>query len=195
MTLSDARTPDELLAAAMARQLVAEGLVPAAKQEELQRKLASGTATAADWRGYVEMTAWHTRRRPDVARRIERIQLRNFRGALGETTIAFDPAKAMIVIFGENGAGKSTLIDAIDLVCNKWRRSPSAARPRRRRICPASSARRGCQRHPACRRSGVGRHAGQQGIEVAGAAPTPVVHILRRNPVPAVARSEAGGTL
>jgi energy-coupling factor transporter ATP-binding protein EcfA2 len=51
--------------------------------------------------------------------RIERILLRHFRGATGQTDLRLDPDKPVVVIYGENGAGKSTLIDAIDFVCNR----------------------------------------------------------------------------
>lgn len=54
-----------------------------------------------------------------MTKRITKIALRHFRGATVPTEIQFDPAKPVVMIFGENGSGKSTLIDAIDMACNQ----------------------------------------------------------------------------
>ena len=54
-----------------------------------------------------------------MAKGIEKLVLRNFRGATQPVTIEFDPNKPVVVLFGENGCGKSTLVDAIDFVCNE----------------------------------------------------------------------------
>jgi energy-coupling factor transporter ATP-binding protein EcfA2 len=53
-----------------------------------------------------------------MARRIESVALRGFRGASTQLEIAFDPTAPITLIFGENGAGKSTICDAIDFICN-----------------------------------------------------------------------------
>lgn len=54
-----------------------------------------------------------------MARRIEKILVRHFRGATKAVELSFDTKKPMVMIFGENGTGKSTLVDSIDLVCNE----------------------------------------------------------------------------
>ena len=54
-----------------------------------------------------------------MARPIEQLKLKNFRGASGTTEVALDTKKSMIMVFGENGSGKSTIVDALDLVANK----------------------------------------------------------------------------
>jgi len=51
--------------------------------------------------------------------RIKKIELDHFRGASQPSIIEFEPAKNIVVIFGENGRGKSTIVDAIDMVANK----------------------------------------------------------------------------
>ena len=53
-----------------------------------------------------------------MARRIESLSIRGFRGASKPVEISFDPASPITLIFGENGTGKSTICDAIDFVCN-----------------------------------------------------------------------------
>jgi energy-coupling factor transporter ATP-binding protein EcfA2 len=53
-----------------------------------------------------------------MAKGIESLTLRNFRGATVPVTFTFDAAKPIIMIFGENGSGKSTLTDALDFLCN-----------------------------------------------------------------------------
>lgn len=53
-----------------------------------------------------------------MARRIESLSVRGFRGASKPVEISFDPASPITLIFGENGTGKSTICDAIDFVCN-----------------------------------------------------------------------------
>ena len=53
-----------------------------------------------------------------MAKRIEKLTLRGFRGSTQPVEIEFDKAKSIVVIFGENGTGKSSIADAIDFVCN-----------------------------------------------------------------------------
>lgn len=55
MTPDAKSTPNETLAALIAKDVVQSGLVPAAKSDELLAKLTAGTATAEDWRLYVEL--------------------------------------------------------------------------------------------------------------------------------------------
>lgn len=54
-----------------------------------------------------------------MAKRIDKITLRSFRGASEVTEIELDSKKPLVLIFGENGTGKSTILDAIDLVGNR----------------------------------------------------------------------------
>lgn len=49
---------------------------------------------------------------------IKRIEVKSFRGASRTTTIDLDPAKKLVVMFGENGTGKTTIVDALDAVAN-----------------------------------------------------------------------------
>ena len=51
--------------------------------------------------------------------RITGLRIESFRGATNRTERQFDPAKPLVVIFGENGTGKSTLVDALDLIANE----------------------------------------------------------------------------
>lgn len=51
--------------------------------------------------------------------KINKLKLKKFRGATDETIFEFDPAKRLVVIFGENGTGKTTILDAIDFACNQ----------------------------------------------------------------------------
>lgn len=53
-----------------------------------------------------------------MAKRIERLTLRGFRGASRPVEFTFDPQAPITLIFGENGTGKSTVCDAIDFICN-----------------------------------------------------------------------------
>jgi len=55
MTAKVKTTPNATLAALIADEVVQSGLVPTAKREELLAKLIAGTATAEDWRLYVEL--------------------------------------------------------------------------------------------------------------------------------------------
>jgi recombinational DNA repair ATPase RecF len=54
-----------------------------------------------------------------MSKRIEKLILKNFKGATCPVIIEFDSSKPTVMLFGENGTGKSTIIDAIDFVCNK----------------------------------------------------------------------------
>jgi energy-coupling factor transporter ATP-binding protein EcfA2 len=51
--------------------------------------------------------------------KIEKLVLKDFKGAAGSTAIDFDKSKRITLLFGENGTGKSSIIDAIDFVCNE----------------------------------------------------------------------------
>jgi len=53
------------------------------------------------------------------SKRISRVELEKFRGATTTTSIDFDTAKPIVLIFGDNGSGKSTIGNAIDFVCNR----------------------------------------------------------------------------
>lgn len=53
-----------------------------------------------------------------MTNRIEKLALKNFRGATQPLMLEFDAQRSIIMVFGENGAGKSTLVDALDFVCN-----------------------------------------------------------------------------
>ena len=48
--------------------------------------------------------------------RIKRLKIEGFRGATQPLDLEFDPAKPVVLIFGENGTGKSTIVDAIEAV-------------------------------------------------------------------------------
>lgn len=50
--------------------------------------------------------------------KIEKLSLESFRGSSTPFSIAFDPKKDMVLIFGENGSGKTTIVDALDAVAN-----------------------------------------------------------------------------
>jgi len=54
-----------------------------------------------------------------MAKRIEKIVLKNFKGASGLLELEIDKNKPITLIFGENGTGKSTILDAIEFVCNE----------------------------------------------------------------------------
>src|SRR5947209_1076940 len=113
---------------------------------------------------------------------IERIALRNFRGATTPVELVFDPKKLVVMLFGENGAGKSTIIDAIDLVCN---RSPGSVSDRAstvvRQHLPAIG--RACKdievRITVGGQQWTGLHTGAA-IQVKGPGSAPRAHILRR---------------
>ena len=51
--------------------------------------------------------------------RLTELRVECFRGATNRAELQFDPAKPLVVIFGENGTGKSTLVDALDLIANQ----------------------------------------------------------------------------
>jgi energy-coupling factor transporter ATP-binding protein EcfA2 len=54
-----------------------------------------------------------------VAKKLESLRIKGFRGATSQVDISFDSEKPVILVFGENGTGKSTIVDAIDFVCNQ----------------------------------------------------------------------------
>ena len=54
-----------------------------------------------------------------MAKRIEKLTLKDFRGATVPLEIDFDKSKPMAMIFGENATGKSSIVDALDFVCNQ----------------------------------------------------------------------------
>ena len=54
-----------------------------------------------------------------MPKRVEKLSLRNFRGATCPVEVEFDTSNPITMIFGENGTGKSTFVDAIDFVCNQ----------------------------------------------------------------------------
>ena len=54
----------------------------------------------------------------NAKKRIEKLQLSNFRGATNPVVFEFQSHQPIVLIFGENGAGKSTIADALDFVCN-----------------------------------------------------------------------------
>ena len=51
--------------------------------------------------------------------RLTELRVECFRGATNRAELQFDPAKPLVIIFGENGTGKSTLVDALDLIANQ----------------------------------------------------------------------------
>ena len=67
------RTPDEQLAERIARALATDGLIANGKSADVRRKLAAGTAKAADWK------AWASQGLDDPER------LRARQGMVGET--------------------------------------------------------------------------------------------------------------
>lgn len=55
-------TPSENLAVEIARELVAKGYIPVGKQDELKRKISTGTIRQGDWRLYVDLSSGDSRR-------------------------------------------------------------------------------------------------------------------------------------
>ena len=53
-----------------------------------------------------------------MAKRIDKIQLKCFRGATKPFVLEMDSQKHTVLIFGENGTGKSTIVDALDVCSN-----------------------------------------------------------------------------
>lgn len=53
-----------------------------------------------------------------MPKRIEKLYIKDFRGATVPLEIVFDPSKTMVMIFGENGSGKTSIVDAFDFICN-----------------------------------------------------------------------------
>lgn len=51
--------------------------------------------------------------------RLEKLTIKDFRGATKPLDIDFDKSKPMVMIFGENGTGKSSIVDAFDFICNQ----------------------------------------------------------------------------
>ena len=54
-----------------------------------------------------------------MPKRVEKLIVKDFRGATAPLEIDFDKSKPMAMIFGENGTGKSSIVDAFDFVCNQ----------------------------------------------------------------------------
>ena len=54
-----------------------------------------------------------------MPKRIEKLIIKDFRGATVPLELDFDKSKPMAMIFGENGTGKSTIVDAFDFICNQ----------------------------------------------------------------------------
>lgn len=48
------QTPNETLAATVAEDLIAAGIVPASRRKDLLEKLVRGTAKQQDWLGWIE---------------------------------------------------------------------------------------------------------------------------------------------
>ncbi len=53
------------------------------------------------------------------ALKLHELHLKAFRGATVPAIIAFDPAKALTMVFGENGSGKSSIVDGFSFLCNQ----------------------------------------------------------------------------
>jgi len=49
--------------------------------------------------------------------KLQKLELRAFRGATQPFSLEFDPAKPITMLFGENGSGKSTISDALICLC------------------------------------------------------------------------------
>ena len=60
---SETSSPNERLAEIIAARLTGAGLVPSARQDELKRKLANGTAKAEDWCHWIESAQRNARRK------------------------------------------------------------------------------------------------------------------------------------
>jgi ABC-type transport system involved in cytochrome c biogenesis ATPase subunit len=54
-----------------------------------------------------------------MPRKINKIAMAGFRGAVLPKEISFDASKSVTLIFGENGTGKSTIADAFAFICNR----------------------------------------------------------------------------
>lgn len=54
-----------------------------------------------------------------MSKRIEKLTIKDFRGATRSLELNFDKSKPMVMIFGENGTGKSSIVDALDFICNQ----------------------------------------------------------------------------
>ena len=50
--------------------------------------------------------------------RIEKIELRKFRGATDRAELTPDSSKPILLLFGENGTGKSSFVDGLDCAMN-----------------------------------------------------------------------------
>ncbi len=53
-----------------------------------------------------------------TARRLKKLTIERFRGAVQSFALQFDDQKPITLIYGENGSGKSTICDALDLLGN-----------------------------------------------------------------------------
>lgn len=54
-----------------------------------------------------------------MLKRIEKLTIKDFRGATLPLQLDFDKSKPMVMIFGESGTGKSSIVDAFDFICNQ----------------------------------------------------------------------------
>jgi DNA repair exonuclease SbcCD ATPase subunit len=118
-----------------------------------------------------------------LASGIERLFLRACRGATTVTDLRLDPARPLVVIFGENGSGKSTLADGIDIVCNGrcgTLDERSSASTRQHLAAAGREARDVLVELTVAGRTWTATLAGR-GIGVVGPEPRPVAHILRRS--------------
>src|SRR5690606_33518382 len=56
---------------------------------------------------------------PAMSKGLDTLKITSFRGASQACEIKFDPAKPLVMVFGENGSGKSTIADAVDFIGNR----------------------------------------------------------------------------
>lgn len=117
--------------------------------------------------------------------RIERIEMRSFRGATVAAPLDIDASKPITLIFGENGCGKSTIIDAIDFVLNEAYGSlndRSSTRPKTHLPSLGSSA---AQLEVSITAGGATwtGQLGSDGPKTRGPESRPVATVLRRSQV------------
>lgn len=54
-----------------------------------------------------------------MSKRIEKLTIKDFRGATVPLELIFDKSKPIVMIFGESGTGESSIVDAFDFICNQ----------------------------------------------------------------------------